>query len=732
MCSLMNRFRSAWRVWIWGLILLLPLLPANRVKAQTVTGIAATYRNGQIFITWNNIPGADSGFYYVYAHNAPITEANIQQASYLGRAPYNSAYNFRLTYALRNENKKEYFVINDAPKQVLDSTQGFFVMNCTQAGTPTYFAVRSDYGKSAPNWQVVEGANATTAAVTQQLDPVRAYFVQKVKAGGKNDTMEVYVHYGSNVAVGNYPDMTNEGCLAFHFGIIKKGSGSNLPMYVKFHGGNGDFINAAITTNLGDCWKVSVDDWIPAFKQSSDGGNTRWLGYHEGLNIYELSSSTAPPTSGTIRAYTYRRIDWTLRWLTTYWPGAVDTSRIYLNGVSMGCGGALLHAMVKPHAYVGVVLSDGKFNTRAPEDSNPDCKFNEGNSSRNELRRIWGHEDTLNLFTDLPKPDKPAEFFRVYDLTNTNHMLHYNQYRSLPVIYAINGKNDQLTCWEEKVLYFDTVQQVRAGGFYYWDLRTHDGGDSKWPVIKLSRLSPLSNKSSYPAFSNGELDSNPGSAVNPSPPYYSGDNIGSLHGFYQWDPASVRDSAHAWQVRVWIEQDTLKDDSIIPATLPGFAKADITLRRTQQFKGFAKNTTLYWCNIRNNGDTIKIGTIKQRYSGSTPKPLTIKKVKIYPEGNTIRVQTTPLTRQSVLVLPNRPVVDVFPNPAGDYVQVSAKAANLTISVRNLWGSLLYQDTHRHNEAQKPITIRTADWPSGIYWVDVLTEDSRVTLPVVIQ
>ncbi|MDW8392733.1 MAG: T9SS type A sorting domain-containing protein [Chitinophagales bacterium] len=689
--------------------------------AQTVTNISAAYRNGQIFITWTNQTGVDSGFYYVYTHSVPITDSNLQQSTYLGRVPYNSSFNFRLTYALRNQSNKEYFVINDAPKQILDSTQGFFVMTCTQAGAPAYFAVRCDYGKSAPNWQVVPGANATITPVVQQTDPVRAYFVRKIKAGGKNDSMEVYVHYGGRQGAGDYPEMANEGCLAFHFGIIKKGTGGNLPMYVKFHGGNGDFINAAIPTNLGDCWKVTVDDWLPAFKLSPEGGNSRWLGYHEGLDVYSLSSASLPPQSGVVKAHTFRRVEWTLNWIIRNWPGAIDTTRMYLNGVSMGCGGALLHAMVRPERYVGAILSDGKFNINSLEDSNPNCKFNEGNSARTEVRRIWGHEDSVNLFTDIYKPDQPTERFRIYDITNTNYMLEYNQFKSMPIIHAVNGKNDELTCWEEKVQLYATAQNLRVGGNFYWDLRTHDGGDSKWPNLKPNRLGALTSRSSYPAFSNGDLDSNPGSASNPNPPYYSGDDVGSINGFYQWDPASVRDSATSWQARIWIEQDTLKDNSLIPATLPAFSKVDITLRRTQQFKGFAKKTTLYWCNIY-NGDTIKTGTIKQKYSGKTPRPLTIKKVKIYPEGNLIRVQTTPFKRQLSLTDPKPVVAAPYPNPCTEqFTVLLPQAPRLTLQLLSLTGVVMLEQQFSGTQTGMPQTIESAWLPAGVY-VLVLTAD----------
>ncbi len=698
------------------LVLLVPCVGLRAAEGQTVTQISAQYRNGQIFLTWTNLPGADTGFYYIYTHSEPITEANIQQSTYVGRVVHNSAFNYRLTYALRTK-KKQFFVINDMPYTVLDSTMGFFVYTCTQANAPTYFAVRCDYGKTSPNWQVVSGANTTTTPILQGLDPVRAYYVGKVKAGGKNDTMEIYVHYGGNVASGGYPAMANEGCLAFHFGIIKAGpTGSNLPLYAKFHGGNGDFINAAISTNLGSCWKLTFDDWIPAFQWKPEGANTRWLGYHEDIDIYTVSDKSAPPTSGRIKAYTFHRIVWTLGWIQQYWPGSIDSTRIYLTGSSQGAGGALLQAVLNPQAIAAINITDGKFNLAAPDDSNPDCKYNEGKSGRTDTRVLWGNEDLTNLETDVTVPNTSGTFFRIYDITNLNYMLAYHKYHSLPFIMALSGKNDTNTCWEEKVVVYSSVQANQTGGRWYWDLHDHSGGQSDWPALKLSDLSRFTTRTSYPAFSNGDLDSNPGSSVNPDPPYYSGDDIGTIHGYYEWDPNTLIDSAHCWQVNVWIRQDTLKSDSIVPASLPTFSKVDLTIRRAQQFTGFAKKTTLHWCNIY-AGDTIKVGTVKQKYSSGVPKPLTVKKVKIYPGGNIIRFQTTPFQKQMLLTPGTPPPVQIYPSPATDHlwVQVSSGADGGWLTIYSATGTIMYRGWRDPSQIT-PARVPVGQWPAGWYVV----------------
>lgn len=190
-------------------------------RSQTVTSISATYHNGQMFIKWNNIANADTGFYYVYKNSMPITSSNFQSSQYLGRVPFNSSYNFRFT-SIYQPTQPKYFITNDNPLVQLTASKGFFVMNCTQNSANDYFAVRCDFGFTSPNWQITAG-NATASAVTEHLDPVKAYLQSKIAVGNGTDTMYVYAHYGTNVSANGYPAMANEGCLPFHFGLIRNG-----------------------------------------------------------------------------------------------------------------------------------------------------------------------------------------------------------------------------------------------------------------------------------------------------------------------------------------------------------------------------------------------------------------------------------------------------------------------------------------------------------------------------
>jgi hypothetical protein len=216
------------------------LFMSSSLFGQTVTNIAATYHDGQIFLTWTNIPNADTGYYYIYRNKVPITASNILTSNYIGRVPYNFGYDFRLSHSLISTPNR-YLITNDDPFTVLTATQNLFVMNCTKANQNTYFAVRCDFGSPTPNYTIVAGANSTTAAVVQKIEPIRCYLQEIVDPPDEsNDLMEVYIHYGGNTSVGTYPAMANEGCLPFHFGVVKSGPlGGNNQCFIKFHPGGG-------------------------------------------------------------------------------------------------------------------------------------------------------------------------------------------------------------------------------------------------------------------------------------------------------------------------------------------------------------------------------------------------------------------------------------------------------------------------------------------------------------
>jgi hypothetical protein len=436
--------------------------------------------------------------------------------------------------------------------------------------------------------------------------------------------------------------MTHEGCLPFHFGIVKGGSiGGNNSCFLKFHGGGGDFFNNAITTKIDTAWKISFDDWIPAFGIDPEGTNTRWLGYVESFDVYKTQLNAPPPVTGTVRGYTLARINWELDWIFGKWNTSSYTTlndeRIYLTGSSQGTAAVLLLSLTEPWKYAAASLQVPKYNLTAPDDDNPDCKFNDDGSQMKQTRLYFGDENLTNLETDIPVASDENVFYRIYDLTNANYMFGLRKNSSLPFMYSINGKNDETTCWQEKIGFYETIQSTHAGGIWQWDLRSHNGEiNNAWPSLDLKTLRRFSTARSYPAFSFCSTDQNPGDNNVSSPPYYNGDEVGALHSALEWVDSSIIDTTFFWQIKLFLQRDTLLDASLLPSRLPEVASIGLTIRRAQQFKDFPEGTELCWMNFY-RGKLIQSGKVKQQFELTSPSPITIEGVSVFPDGNLFRV-----------------------------------------------------------------------------------------------
>ncbi|HYV91874.1 MAG TPA: hypothetical protein VE978_08825, partial [Chitinophagales bacterium] len=412
----------------------------------------------------------------------------------------------------------------------------------------------------------------------------------------------------------------------------------NNACFIKFHGGSGNFVNNTLTAHIDNTWKISFDDWIPAFEFDPSGFNTRWFGYNEHFNIYEDDNNSPSPTSGVIHAYTYYRIKWELAWIKNRWPNTLDSTRQYLIGASQGNAAVLIHSILDPSLYSAGNLNDPKFNVAAGDDTNPDCKYNNNTgSARKASRVLWGNEDVTNLLTDVPVVAGSNQYFRIYDLTNMNFMLHYRRNTSLPFLKAINGKNDINTCWDEKISFYDSIQTTHAGGVYCWDLREHGGGaNNEWPPFDIPTMLRYNSYKSYPAFSFTSLDGNPGSDNEHNPPYYNGDDVGALHASLDWVDSSVVDSSYLWQIQLFSYRNLLNDGTYIPTVLPEVVTTDVTIRRAQHFRNFPADTKLCWLNFY-HGELIQSGSVTQKYDDTDAMPITIPKVKIFQDGNILRV-----------------------------------------------------------------------------------------------
>src|SRR5206468_8625601 len=117
-------------------------------------------------------------------------------------------------------------------------------------------------------------------------------------------------------------------------------------LVVRTHARGRSFIGGAAGGEVPGEWVLALDDPLP------NGENTFWYGYHQGYDIAAAVPWT--PTAGMVVDYTWRRVLHTLGWARHQL--AVDTTRVYAYGYSMGGIGSTLLAFARPD-WIAAVMS---------------------------------------------------------------------------------------------------------------------------------------------------------------------------------------------------------------------------------------------------------------------------------------------------------------------------------------------------------------------------------------
>ncbi|MBX7107141.1 MAG: T9SS type A sorting domain-containing protein [Chitinophagales bacterium] len=707
-------------------------------QAATITNISASYRNGQTFIVWNVIPNY-TGFYYIYRFDHPITNSNIDSCYYAGKVPYNFSLNYFLDIGTKGgtdaAHPHRYLVINRNPLDSLDETKGLFVATCNKQKT-VYYAVTSDStgagGVKVENMKIVPGANALVTGIAEKVEVVKPILqINDIPLPDKPDMLyDAFAFFGSNVKTQFTPATGNEGCLVYNFGVIPDDyvTTEKKAATFFFFGGGGNAYENSNNKAIDGMYKVSLEDVIPNFSWDPvSGENTKWIGYNENFDVYNANENTPPPTTGIDKTYTIARVVWTLDWFLEEYKDVIDPARISVHGSSSGCTGALEMAYLYPDRIAACDVVNAKLNAEYLNDDNPTCKWNIDGSTRHRAEIFLGKLAT-NLETDFPKINGTGNY-KIWDFANYNTLLKDNKYNSLPVMFLTSGKEDNVTCWEEKIPFYKSVNQFKAGGWYFWDLRAHKGGNHAIRDVPLDELLRYSTKLSYPAFSNCSLNDDPGGEVNPIPPYYSGDTIGSVNGVLNWVDSTIAETTDSWQALVYSTQFMLTDSSWYPFDgLPKYVKTDITPRRLQQFVNISDGAIICMENWQGN-NLIQSKSFTYHPSNNGNGLITFKKVKIAQQaagGSLIKIFKCGQEKStSAQVFQHTATADnVYPNPTDGITTLELtllETAEVQISITNLLGERLTEVNHGlMQEGDHNIALDLSSYPAGIYIVTAKT------------
>jgi hypothetical protein len=634
----------------------------------TVINLSAFYRDGQVFVTWDNL-STTSVRYNLYKSVTPILYGSqLSSAENLGFVRDYSARNFRLTGIFGTT---RYFKI-DSSGTPLSSTQGLFVATCTEQGS-FYYAITTTINNSEDT-TIQYGSNSLQTAIEEIVAMPQPVLQETASVTGK--TFDIYAQFASKVTSENYPQMTNEGSYAFHFAICKQGSGLNhsITFYMRPSGNN--FLEYAWGIDDPNDWIVTIDDWFPSGQQLA----SLYYGYHENFDTFIYPNPI--PNSGTIYNYTAARVEHTLNWCLENLP--VDTTRVYMTGWSMGGIGVMLNITTLAENIAAVYVLAPIFNMSI-------------STVATYANQLWGTAGT-NLLTN--------EGYTRNQRMNSCCMVSEKCNTSLPIMYTFCGKNDGNVGWSEKVTFYDSVNANNHGAFHFWSYTDHFNIYTPWvPSFPLfSFFTRYRNNLSYPAFSNCSLNDDPGTG---DP--ITGDSIGTINGYLDWKDDIV-DSVEAWEITLFIKELITTVGTLVP---PDSGITDVTLRRLQKFS-VPVGETIFWENSR-NGSIVQQGTFT--YDGGLIK---VSSVKVYKDSSHLKIFYTPVKVDEQKSQPLQFVLGQnYPNPFNPSTKIiwqSPVSSQQTLKIYDVLGNEVATLADEFKPAGRyEVEFNATSLPSGVYF-----------------
>lgn len=611
------------------LLFLIAVTASVGTTAFAQTDLRGWYADGQTWLVWEN---ADPWplTYDIYMSDAPFTDT--AQAEWVGRIFPQDGRAPRLKIAYWFE--EWHLPDGEGGQYTLTSNEALFVYT-PHAEETSYFAV-------VQTGETAVGAENLSGPIEQRLDPVQCHLQRTAKTFDEQRPYSIYAHWVDgrddwDAGRADYAVMGNKwsngtGHVFAVWEPSEGRTGEPMPMVLGFHGGGesnyfnfGGNINPRLlidtTSPKGLC--VSIDDSMLVMKNTAmgavvDNEVTRWFGYWEGFNRFEVPTEY-PPNDGIVVDYSLRRVHFIVDWLEE--NEDIDPHRISLMGVSGGGGAVGFMTRWDPDRYSAVAMFVLPLKTTIF----PYAFYMQGTADQ-------------NLKTNLPRDYGLTDWYWITNLLHDD--------REMPFMRLVMGKQDVLGPWEDVVLAFDQIEALRWGAHIYWDERdhiahwpgTHWTGSERHHVDAMTRYR---NDQSFPAFTNADTDPvTPGRQPDVGREgRESGDPWGTWGGYLDWDVDSIVDTPMEWSVSIFLFTDSNFENDVAPMD---WMTADVTIRRAQEFR-HAPGTTLAWSIDTDDGglagevevDDVGLVTIPQIPITKTARTLTVTFVEAPPDDDDI-------------------------------------------------------------------------------------------------
>ena len=685
--------------------LILLCLASAPARAARVRLEAPLHHDGQTFITWTS-PNPPGWTYRLYTSNHEIKNtSDLTTATLLGFVGDSTWCDRRLSVLTGTTLAFK----TDSLALPLASGQGLFVVAAPANGN-AYYAVTAQAAGTVEEKTITSGINSLTSPVVEQLGTPRPVFQRHI-ATGLPAGADIYTLWTTQRPTALYPAMSNRASMPFDCGIVQGGAAPQNSMLISMHARGGNLLQTLYPTGHPGEWVLGLDDPV-----ATRDLNTFWYGYHDNYDVTLYMNP--PPTAGIVRDYTLKRVLHTVLWARRQVP--VDTTRVYAYGISMGAIGGVLLALRRPDLIAAILAIAGKYDFSFISDPDPASGFNPGNVLRDDCDRLWG-----SVQSDLLS----SEGFPVFQELNAGYYATAIQHGWFPPLFAFNGKHDDVVGWGEKIPFFQAMNNARQGGTFFWDQRDHLNNDhAAWTAMQNTEyLYRFRTDLSFPALSNCSGDGNPGDGT-----AASGDSVGSINAYVEWDPAIV-DQRQTWEVTL-----RLRDLTTLwgPVPAPESLAVDVTPRRLQALACVPDSVYSWQVTRLEDGAIVQQGAV-------TADPLgliTVPGVSVYRSGSRLTIQA--------LRDYGGPVTDVPGDrrePAGALLTLSPNPARSASLVRVAWpragearvelydtGGRLMRTLYR-GTAAGPLALRL-DWrdtPAGLYFVVASQGGTRSTRRLVV-
>jgi hypothetical protein len=266
---------------------------------------------------------------------------------------------------------------------------------------------------------------------------------------------------------------------------------------------------------------------------------------------------------------------------------------------------------------------------------------------RSSLDRMWGQ-----IPTDLPVLGTGTS---VGVWMDGRDQLRAQRVSGPAPMMGFVGRNDVVVGWPEKLPFLAAADSALAGGYWFWDTRTHDASrTAPWSPMQDTRyLGRFRRDRSWPALSHCSANSDPGDGT-PA----SGDTLGQINAFVEWD-TTLTDQPTYWQLTLRL-RDLQSRSGITPA--PESLTVDVTPRRLRRFLPVANTPYVFSVRRASTGRGAQLGTALADAQGV----VTLHGVKVYKTGSIVTLQTPGFDAVPVAAAPGSLRLSVSHQPlAGD-------------------------------------------------------------------